>query len=121
MLAVAGCSGVQPRVSEGPPPPALGPEAVDTPPAPVGGLRAVQERTDYPEAARDRWIQGQVVVRAVVAPDGRVVWVAVEQSVHPLLDAAAVEAVWDSPFEPARLDGEPVQGVALVPLNYRLR
>lgn len=121
LLGLAACATSAVSVPSGPPPPALVPEAVDEPPRPVGGLRAVQERAEYPVAARNRRISGQVVVSAVVDPEGHVVWAGVETSVHPLLDESSVRAVLASRFVPAVLDGETVQVRTLVPLTFRLR
>ena len=72
----------------------------------------IENRKQYPYAARKRQVQGRVVVRFVIGTDGSLGHVSlVEKSRHELLNEAAIEAVRaSSPFPrpPARLFTDPV-------------
>lgn len=73
----------------------------------------------YPEAARKAGVHGLVVVQALVGRDGRVQDARVVWSV-PGLDAAALEAVRQWEFKPARAKGEPVAVWVAVPIKFSL-
>jgi periplasmic protein TonB len=75
----------------------------------------------YPAAARRRGLQGQVVVRAEVAADGRAARVEVKRSSgHALLDDAALAGVREWRFAPAEVDGVPSAGAIEVPITFKL-
>ncbi|MBI4183311.1 MAG: energy transducer TonB [Proteobacteria bacterium] len=75
----------------------------------------------YPVAARRRGIEGRVLLRVEVSPQGRAAEVAViESSGHALLDEAAQRAVSRWSFEPARAGGVPVPGSIEIPVVFRL-
>jgi protein TonB len=76
----------------------------------------------YPEEARDKGLEGLVRVKAFVGKDGKVIEAAVDagQSGPPVLEKAAVDAVRQWTFEPARAKGEPVEIWIVVPVNFRL-
>ena len=75
----------------------------------------------YPPRAIEFGLTGTVLVRALVAPDGRTqemrVW---RSSGQPLLDAAAVAAVRRWAFEPASVGGRHVEAWVEVPVNFQL-
>lgn len=77
---------------------------------------------EYPPMARLRGIEGQVVLEAILSADGRVEPdITVLQSV-PLLDAAAIAAVRQWRFHPARDHaGEPLRVTLRVPVRFVLR
>lgn len=73
----------------------------------------------YPELARRAGVQGLVVLECVIDPSGRVDRVKVLRG-HPLLDAAAVEAVRQWRYTPTRLNGVPVAVLLTVTVQFRL-
>ena len=77
---------------------------------------------DYPPAARQRGLEGRVVLRAVVDRQGRVEEaITVVDSVPPL-DAAAVDALRRWRFQPGRdRDLQPVRVLIDVPMRFQLR
>ena len=76
----------------------------------------------YPERARTLGIQGQVVLRFVVDQSGRVEPDIKILSSIPMLDEAAIEAVRQWRFAPARdRNGSPVRVLVSVPLQFSLR
>jgi periplasmic protein TonB len=76
----------------------------------------------YPESARLRGIEGQVMIEAVIARDGAVEpGVKVVQSI-PALDDAAVEAFKHWRFTPARdASGQPLRVILQAPVRFVLR
>lgn len=76
---------------------------------------------DYPWSARRRGIEGRVVLRLEVDADGRPTAVQlVHGSGHEVLDKAAEIAVWHWRLRPALMRGQPVAGVVVVPIVFKL-
>jgi protein TonB len=112
---------IVPPVPDPPPPP-----APPTPraPVPVGGMieppRKVKDVAPvYPAIAQSVRVQGRVLLEAVIGLDGRIDHLKVLRSV-PLLDQAALDAVRQWVFTPTKLNGEPVQVVMTVTVEFRL-
>ena len=82
----------------------------------------VLQKTDpeYTIAARDAKIEGAVVVRLEVHPDGRAHNMRILRSVDPGLDRKALDAISQWVFAPATKDGEPVAVEATIEVNFRL-
>lgn len=73
----------------------------------------------YPEIARRARVSGTVVLDVQIDEEGNVFDIRV-LSGHPLLNAAAVEAVRRWKYSPTVLNGEPVPVVATVTVIFRL-
>jgi periplasmic protein TonB len=80
-------------------------------------------RTDpeYPEIARQMRLHGIVVLECVIGRDGTVRDPRVERSAHPLLDRAAIDAVTRWRFDPATLNGRPVDVYFHLTVRFALR
>ena len=76
-------------------------------------------RPAYPPLARQARMQGVVKITAIVSRDGSVQSLQVVSG-HPLLVAAAMDAVRQWLYEPTLLNGEPVEVVLVVDVNFRL-
>lgn len=95
---------------------ALTEDAVDEPPA--YRSRVVPE---YPERARQREIEGEVLVSALIGIDGRVQSIQILESNPPgIFDEAVVASLQQSVFEPARYRGNPVETWVNIPFPFRL-
>ncbi|MFW5827602.1 MAG: energy transducer TonB, partial [Alkalispirochaeta sp.] len=94
---------------------ALTEDAVDTKPIP-------QSRPlEYPDRARQRRIEGRVVVSALIDADGNVRDVKILEADPPnVFDEAVLNSVPNWTFEPAKYRGEPVQTWAQIPIPFRL-
>lgn len=97
----------------------------DEMPAYPGGdkalLRFVTENLVYPEEARRNQIEGRVIVRFCVTPEGGISQVSVLKSLDPALDAEAIRLVNSLPsFKPGRHQGKPVTVMYLVPITFTL-
>ncbi len=73
----------------------------------------------YPATARSLRLEGMVILEAVIGVDGRVESARVLRSL-PLLDEAALGAVRQWRFAPARLNNEVVPVVMTVTINFSL-
>ncbi len=95
------------------------------PAGPVTGMQ-LQYRSApppaYPRLAVQRNYQGTVLLRVLVDTDGTPLEVSIERSSgHSVLDREAarhVQRAWR--FLPATRDGQPVQAVGIVPIDFRL-
>ncbi len=74
----------------------------------------------YPEVARMAQVEGTVLVKVLVGPDGSVMQAQVMQSVHPLVNKAAIEAAYKCKFIPGKQRNIPVKAWMALPFNFRL-
>jgi protein TonB len=86
----------------------------DSPPRPIKITRP-----QYPQEACVKKVEGTVVVEILIDSTGRVVRARVIQSV-PMLDAAALQTVYQWIFEPAIKRGRPVPTIAHAPVAFRI-
>lgn len=73
----------------------------------------------YPHLARDAGVEGQVIVRAIVDENGRVIRVFVIDG-PALFHEAAAEAVRQALFKPALQNGRPVRVWVSIPIRFTL-
>jgi TonB family protein len=78
-----------------------------------------QVRPVYPAEAKEARITGKVRLEAVVAKDGKIQDLKIASG-HPLLAAAAVEAVRQWEYAPVEKDGQPVAFKTQIDLNFTL-
>jgi protein TonB len=71
-------------------------------------------------AIRRSGVEGTVILRALVGSDGRVADVRIMKSI-PELDEAAVAAVRQWVFKPARSKGQPVPVWVAIPVKFSLQ
>jgi TonB family protein len=100
------------RVTVAEKPVQLGSETLEPP-------RVVKENPPlYTESAFRKGIEGRVVLKAIVRKDGSVGPVRVHQSLLPELDEAAVQAVRTWQFDPAKVDGEPINVLTHIEVDF---
>jgi TonB family protein len=75
---------------------------------------------EYPQAAKDKEIEGTVQLRLLVGKDGKVIDAFVSTHADPLLDEAALTAVRKAEFKPATQHGKPVAVWVQVPIKFSL-
>lgn len=81
----------------------------------------VNPEPPYPLAARRRHEQGLVLLTVKVTAQGRAAAVTLRQSSgHPLLDEAALQAVREWEFDPARVGSLAVESEIEVPVRFKL-
>jgi protein TonB len=105
----------------GPPPP---PAPKHTGPVRVGGnvaeanlIKKVQPT--YPPLAKSARVQGTVEFTAVISKEGKIENLKLVRG-HPLLVNAAKEAVLQWRYKPTMLNGEPVEVVTDIIVNFTL-
>lgn len=74
----------------------------------------------YPDEAREAGISGVVILEVIIDKTGRLRSVEVLKGLRSGIDQAAVNAVKQWTFEPATLNGEPVDVFFNLSLNFRL-
>jgi len=91
-------------------------------PAKSGGL--IQQATlvykkdpEYPKIAKQTGARGQVKLAATIGKDGRVKGLKV-LSGHPMLQTAAMDAVWQWRYKPTLLNGVPVETETEILINF---
>jgi protein TonB len=110
-----------PNTAPPPPPP---PKAATPKRIRVGGqvenARLIfQPKPEYPPLAKMARIQGTVRLEAIISKDGTIQDLKVVSG-HPLLVKAALEAVQRWRYQPTLLNGEPVEVVTEVDVNFTL-
>ncbi|MFL6281141.1 MAG: TonB family protein [Vicinamibacterales bacterium] len=90
-----------------------------------GNIRVPRKTVDvhptYPKSMRDAGREGVVPIEAIIGPDGAVTSVRVlTAQIHPDFAIAAAEAVRQWKFTPTLLNGEPVEVVMNVSVEFRL-
>jgi TonB family protein len=88
-----------------------------------GAIKAPRKLFDvkpvYPEDAAAAGVQGVVILDVTIAKDGSVADATIRRSI-PLLDQAALDAVRQWRFTPTVLDGEPIDVLMTVTVNFTL-
>jgi TonB family protein len=122
-LAIAPAAGVHPVTGTAPAPSA---SADATPPVRIrvgGGVMQAklvsQPIPTYPPEAKEARIQGVVKLNATIAKDGTIQHLEVISG-HPLLIPAALDAVRQWVYEPTLLNGQPVEVVTEIDVNFTL-
>ncbi len=94
-------------------------EAVTEPKGYAGYLR--NPAPDYPPAAQKRGLEGKVVLKVHVLASGQPDTVTIATSSgHQILDDAALKAVTQWAFAPARRGQTPIDGWVQVPLTFKI-
>jgi len=84
-------------------------------------LMYIAENTQYPAEAKEKGIQGRVIVRFKIMEDGKVTDASVLKGVDPVLDAEAIRVVSSLPqFTPGKVGGVPVAVWYMVPITFTL-
>jgi TonB family protein len=85
-------------------------------------LKYIGDSTRYPKDAKEKGIQGKVIVRFMVQKDGTVSDVSVLQGVSPSLDSESIRVVKTLPkFTPGELNGKKVPVWFMIPITFSLK
>ena len=100
-------------------------DVVDTPPSPVGGLKAwsrhLSENLTYPTTARMKGIQGTVLVSFIVNTDGTIEGIELVQGIGGGCDEEAIRIIKSSPaWTPGMIKGKAVRTRMKIPLSFKL-
>ena len=76
----------------------------------------------YPKSAREKGIQGTVIVEFVIEKDGKLSNIKVVRSADPALDAEAVRVISKMPkWKPGTQRGKKVRSTFRLPINFQLK
>jgi len=110
----------EPTPEPAPPPPVIKEEPLVEAKGGVGHLN--NPSPEYPGFAADQGLEGTVVLRVKVLPNGKPGEVKVKKtSGHGILDDAAVAAAKRWAFTPAKRGNTPVEGWAIFPVEFKLQ
>lgn len=80
-----------------------------------------QVRPPYPQSAKDARIEGSVLLEGIIGRDGSIVNLQpLNSQVHPDLMQSAMESVSQWRWEPTYLNGEPVEIITAITINFTL-
>jgi protein TonB len=96
-------------------------EVVEEMPAPVGGLKAIQEKVHFTEIARRAGVEGTVYIQAKINKNGDVVDATVIKGLGAGLDEEALNAVLATKFIPGKQRGKPVNVKMVIPIKFVLK
>ncbi len=82
---------------------------------------ALMRRVRYPDMARRNGIEGTVLISALIGKNGSVEKIKVIDSDNQMLDDAALKAVQETTFTPAKQNGQPVRCWIQLPIRFSLR
>jgi protein TonB len=102
-----------------PPPKAATPKRIRVGGQVEGAKLIYQPKPEYPPLAKMARIQGTVRLEAIISKDGTIQDLKVVSG-HPLLVKSALEAVQRWRYQPTLLNGEPVEVVTEVDVNFTL-
>ena len=108
----------------GAPPPPPPPKAKPSGPVRIGGQVAAANlikkvQPVYPPLAKSARVQGQVEFTAIIGKDGTIRELKLVRG-HPLLVNAAKEAVQQWKYKPTMLNGEAVDVITQIDVNFTL-
>jgi TonB family protein len=91
----------------------------------VGGMVSAaklvrQPKPVYPAELQQLGIEGTVLIDAIVSKDGTVLNPTVKNTIDPRLATAALDAVRKWVYQPALLNGEPVEVITTISLDFQL-
>ena len=97
-------------------------EMPEFPGGPIELQKYLAEHTQYPEAPKENNIQGRVIIKFCVTPNGGVDLVSVLKSIDSELDKEAIRVVNTLPtFKPGKQGGKPVPVWFVVPIIFQLK
>lgn len=83
-------------------------------------MRAVKNAIGYPQVARDKGIEGMVVLRILVDKKGNIQDYKTIVAESPLLEEAVIAHIAELQFKPGRTDGKPIAMWVNIPFNFKL-
>lgn len=75
----------------------------------------------YPEYAQQQGIEGTVLLQAIISKEGAVMSLSVANTADPDLGRAAMTAVQQWHYSPTLLNGQPVEVVTAITVDFKLR
>jgi len=96
-------------------------EVVEEMPAPIGGLKSIQEKVNYTEIARRALVEGTVYIEARIDKNGNIIDAIVKKGLGAGLDEEALNAVKSTKFIPGKQRGKAVNVKMVIPIKFVLK
>jgi len=96
-------------------------QVVEDMPEPSGGMAAIYNAIQYPDAARRAGIEGRVIIQFIVDENGQVRDPVVVRGIGGGCDEAAIAAIQSVEWSPGRQRGRPVRVQFQLPIMFRLQ
>lgn len=85
-------------------------------------MSTLSSNLKYPKTAKEKGIQGKVVLALTISEKGKIDDIKVEGGVEKSLDEEAVRvAKYLENWEPAKKDGKPISAQVMIPIQFRLQ
>lgn len=94
--------------------------SVDEFPRPLGGPSEIFSKVDYPYLAKQNKINGIVVIKTFIDKTGVALRFETVKGIGYGCDEAAIEAIKQTKFSPAKLNGRSVNCQVLIPVKFKL-
>ncbi len=94
--------------------------AADVMPTPVGGMKAIYKKIEYPEHAKRNAIQGKVYVMVYVNEDGTVHDVKIIKGLGYGCNEVVIEAIKKTKFNPGEHKGNKLKVKYAMPIVFKL-
>lgn len=94
--------------------------AVEEMPSIKGGMQNLASKIDYPAAAKEQGIEGKVFIKAYVDTTGKVSYAEVIKGIGYGCDEEALNAVYNTEFNPGKQRGKKVKVQVVVPIIFAL-
>lgn len=95
-------------------------QAVEQMPEPIGGIKGIQSKINYPELAKKAGVMGRVAVRTYVDSLGNVTKTEVIKGIGSGCDEEAERAIMLTKFVPGKQSGKETNVQVVVPVLFRL-
>jgi len=79
-----------------------------------------QVKPEYPEALQKKGVEGTVILHAVIGTSGQILSLAPVNDADPVLTKASMDAVRQWRYSPTLLNGDPVEVVTTISVDFRL-
>jgi TonB family protein len=86
----------------------------------IGGIQALTKNIVYPESAKEKGIEGKVLIKVYIDEQGNVFDTEIIKSLEKSCDEAAINAVKKLKFTPAKVNGKNVKVVVIIPISFKL-
>ena len=95
--------------------------AVEIMPEPIGGIKGIQEKIEYPKKAIKNKVEGTVYILAFVDEFGEVTKAMVVQGIGSGCDEEALNSVKETKFIPGMHEGKKVKVQVSIPIIFKLK
>ena len=94
--------------------------SVEVMPEPIGGMNAIYKKISYPKEAKEKGIEGTVIVRTFIDRDGEVLDAQVVKGIGYGCDESARLAIFYHRFKPGLQRGQRVKVQMDIPIEFKL-